>query len=344
MENQTLSFCNDADVGLLAHETAHQWFGDAVTCKTWEDCWLNEGFATYVTDRFIRRIDGDAAFDTLVFDQEHDVTSQLDGAVHAPPGVLDTFPNDTKRGKRVLDGRLVYNKGGLVLHMLNFVLGSDTMFFHALRHYVTGPHRYSVVTTEDLRSSVEEWSGLDLKWFFDEWVYAEGYPIYSLAWSQYDSAVSLAISQTQSSAKSPIFRMPIELRFVGNELDTAVIVWNDRPLRSYAFRFDRAVNHIEFDPHNYLIDGSLPRTLGVYRHEPSQSQLTVKQGSGGRFIFTLPENAGTNLLIYATNGELVKREPIVRETQSIELDLLELSNGAYFAQVGSQIAGFVIVR
>jgi aminopeptidase N len=343
MENQTLSFCNDADVELLAHETAHQWFGDAVTCKTWEDCWLNEGFATYVSDRFMRRVSGESAFDTSIFHEEQYVIGAPDGAVHAQPGVLDTFPDDYPRGKRVLDGRLVYNKGGLVLHMLNFVLGSDSAFFHAIRHYVTGPKRYGVVTTEDLRAAVEEWSGKDLKWFFDEWVYDEGYPIYSVAWSEYDSAVSVAISQSQSSQKSPVFRMPIELRFVGNRLDTSVIVWNDRSLQSYVFHFDRPVDHIQFDPHNYLLDGAAPQTLDVRENVHVQSKLKIERVTGDMFLFDLPVTAN-DVSIYSTTGELLQRELVAPGNTSITLDLRLLPNGAYFVRSGGQIAAFAICR
>lgn len=342
MENQTLSFCNDADWSLLAHETAHQWFGDGITCKTWNDCWLNEGFATYVNDLYGRRY-GDSLFNTWILGSEKYVTSFPGGAVHAQEGVLDTFPDDYTRGKRVLDGNLVYNKGALFLHMLNFVLGSDSAFFHAIRAYMTGPQRLGVASTEDLRASVERWSGKDLKWFFDEWIYDEGFPIYTLAWSQQDSAVSLAISQRVSSPRSPnVFRMPIELRFIGNTLDTIVTVWNDRSLQSYAFRFSEPLIGVQFDPHNYLIDGEAPRSLAVRTVTDSHNAFSLQRVAEDRYMFEFKDPTSHELSIYNMLGVVVSREPVAGGLGSIALDLRDLPSGPYFARFGKATLKFAI--
>ena len=228
MENETLSFCNDADWRLLAHETSHQWFGDGITCKTWNDCWLNEGFATYVTDLFGRRQFGQSYLDNDISNLSTYIKTVPDGAVHPTDSILESYTDDYFRGKRVLDGRLTYAKGGVFLHMLNYLLGSDTAFYRCIREYITSPLRYGVATAEDLRASVERSSGMDLKWFFDEWIYSEGFPIYSIVWSQQDSITTATVYQQSTSEKTPFFTMPIQLEFSGAGLDTTIQLLNDQ--------------------------------------------------------------------------------------------------------------------
>jgi len=302
MENQTLSFCNDAGSDLVAHETAHQWFGDGITCMTWNDCWLNEGFATYVTDLWDLDQHGRIYFDTAdILNQEKEATKLPGGFVHTPDSVLD---------RDVLNVRLVYSKAGLVLHMLRFVLGSDSAFFRAVREYMTGPLRYGVAGADDFRTSIERSSGKDLKWFFDEWIYGEGYPIYTVAWNTQDSLhPAVAISQTASTRTTPLFIMPIELRFQGNGLDTTVQVWNDRPLEPYSFTFPKPVTVLTFDPNNWLLDGELPRTLSVQSfNTPSSSSLTVRPAMNGYEIqFSLAEPANMSFEVYDVLGRQVSR-------------------------------------
>ncbi|HZK75572.1 MAG TPA: M1 family aminopeptidase [Candidatus Kapabacteria bacterium] len=334
MENETLSFCNDADSGLVAHETAHQWFGDAITCKTWNDCWLNEGFATYVADLFMRQNHGVPYFNDVISSREQNVTSQPDGTVHTPDSLLLTD---------VLNDRLVYDKGALLLHMLNFVLGSDSAFFRCLREYVTGPLRYGVAGAEDFRTSVEKSSGRDLKWFFDEWVYGDGYPIYDVAWNAQDSLhPSVAISQTGSTPNSPLFTMPIELEFIGSDIDTTVQVWDDAPLKPFGFTFSNPVTRLVFDPHNWLLDGSLPRTLAVHSaisSSPSEFRITKLLNSYSA-DFSVDKSGPVSIEIYDLLGRQIAMIPLgIQEAGSHSIPWrteTPLSPGAYFCRLISE--------
>ncbi|MDP4200837.1 MAG: M1 family aminopeptidase [Bacteroidota bacterium] len=338
MENQTLSFCNDADWSLLAHETAHQWFGDGITCKTWNDCWLNEGFATYVTDLFGRRRFGQSWVDTDFSLAEAYVTEVTDGRVHQTDSVFQNAPDDYQRGKRVLDGRLVYAKPGLVLHMLNYVLGSDTAFYRCVREYMMGPLRYGVASTEDFRAAIERASGKDLKWFFDEWIYGDGFPQYSIAWSEQDSLVSVAISQRGSSPNSPFFVMPIELRFTGPGLDTMVQVWNNHPLQSYVFQLSKPASLITFDPHNWLLDGASPRSMLVQSSPNNPARLSVMRESNGTYQFTFNLFGAPNvwLEIYDVMGRsvgFVDGGMMANGTESLQWIPNGLASGVYFGRL-----------
>ena len=334
MENETLSFCNDADSGLVAHETAHQWFGDAITCKTWNDCWLNEGFATYVTDLFFRQNEGTAVFDSMIIAQEDSITTQSGGAVHIPDSMLL---------QHVLDGKLVYDKGGLLLHMLNFVLGSDSAFFRCLREYVTGPLRYGVASAADFEHSVERSSGRDLGWFFNEWVYGDGYPIYDVTWNAQDSLhPSVAILQTGSTPHSPLFLMPIELEFIGDGIDTTVEVFDDVSLKSFGFTFSKPVTKLIFDPHNWLLDGSLPRMLAVHSLATSTaSNFRITHSLHSYFIgFSVDKSGPVTMKLYDLLGRETAMVPLgIQESGTHSISWrpeIPLSPGTYFCRLISR--------
>ncbi len=329
MENQTLSFCNSADPGLVAHETAHQWFGDAITCKTWNDCWLNEGFATYIADEYNGYFRHLVSFDTIMKGHERDVTSQPGGTVHTPDSLL--VPN-------TLNGRLVYSKAALLLHMLNFILGSDSAFFRCIREYITGPLRYHVASAEDFRAAVEKASGRDLKWFFNEWVYGDGYPIYSVTWAAKDSLHPVvAISERGSTEYSPFFTMPIELEFKGVGIDTIVQVWDDQALKAFQFSFSKPVQVMVFDPHNWLLDGEEPRTLAVRISQSQAMPFTVsKEVSGYDFMFSTSSAGDTHIAIYDMLGREVCIIPLGmldEGAHSIPYQFPALINGMYICQL-----------
>lgn len=154
---------------VVAHEIAHQWFGDSVTESTWADLWLSEGFATYFAGLFIEKYDGEDAFRDYMRDaakRYFNFEKQASFPIHdtETPKLMSLLnPNN-------------YEKGAWVLHMLRSQLG-DKAFFEGLRDYYNS-HKEANASTEDLRSALEKSSGKDLKGFFARWVYGSGHPIY----------------------------------------------------------------------------------------------------------------------------------------------------------------------
>lgn len=330
MENETLSFCNDGDSGIIAHETSHQWFGDAITCKTWNDTWLNEGFAVYTTDLFQKHYDGTAFFDTVIKIEEDTVTDNPGGTVYTPDSLLL---------KGTLSNRLVYCKGALLLHMLNFVLGSDTAYFRALREYVTGPLRYGVASAEDFQDAVEKASGLDLSWFFSEWVYGDGYPMYSLNWDVDDALhPAVAISQKGSTSASPLFTMPMQFEFIGDGIDTIVQVMNNQTLQAYDFTLSKPVNRMIFDPNNWLLDGELPRTLSVQSAQSNigESIQVIRNLNSFDIIFSTAKPGETAIQMYDNLGRNVATiNGGVEDAgqHSVSWHPVGLSNGVYYCRL-----------
>ena len=175
MENATAIFYADGffhrdgvPEGIIAHETAHQWFGDAVTEKTWPHVWLSEGFATYFAALYTQHAHGDSAFRAEM--------TELRDQVLADTGSVTTRPviDSTQKNLLALLDVNSYQKGGFVLHMLRSQLG-DSAFFRGLRDYYTA-HEHGNALSDDLRIALERASGRDLRGFFDQWLRRPGYP------------------------------------------------------------------------------------------------------------------------------------------------------------------------
>lgn len=209
MEHTTVSFMGSFSRGLIAHELAHQWFGDKITCGSWQDIWLNEGFATYLAALVIEDFDGEPSFKSWRVDKINNITSQTGGSVYIPAP-------DTTSVNRIFNSRLSYNKSAMVLHMLRKKLG-DATFFQGMKDYLIDPnYAYSYAKTEDFILKMENASGEDLGEFFNDWIYGEGYPSYHLEAHRVNpSEISIVVNQTQSDNSVSFFEAPLPIRLYG---------------------------------------------------------------------------------------------------------------------------------
>jgi aminopeptidase N len=185
---------------LIAHETAHQWFGDAVTERQWPHVWLSEGFATYFSALWAREARGDSAFRTRMRAIRSTVLGDSVSVTRRP--VIDTIETTLTR----LLNRNSYEKGGFVLHMLRAQVG-DSAFFRALRAYYA-EHRNSTALTADLQSAMEKTSGQKLDWFFDQWLRRPGYPELDAHW-RYDRQTHEVVIDVRQSERFGSFRVPL---------------------------------------------------------------------------------------------------------------------------------------
>jgi aminopeptidase N len=195
--NRTMS------VELIAHETAHQWFGDAVTIRDWPHLWLSEGFATYFSALWTERSRGDSAFRAQMAATRAQI---LDDSVAVPRRpVIDTVETNLP----ALLNANSYQKGGWTLHMLRRLIG-DSAFFGGVRRYYAA-HRHSTAATDDFRRAVEATSGQPLDWFFDQWLRRPGYPTPALSWSYDSAAARVTVTVDQSRSRFGAFRFPLTL-------------------------------------------------------------------------------------------------------------------------------------
>ena len=191
--------------GLIAHETAHQWFGDAVTERDWAHLWLSEGFATYFAALWTRAARGDSAFRAQMADVRRTILADTTAVTHRP--VIDTVETNFL----ALLNRNSYEKGGFVLHMLRAQVG-ERAFFDALRAYFA-KHKHATAVTDDLRAEMERESGQQLAWFFDQWLRRPGYPDVTAEWS-YDSTAREVVVTAQQGSRFGTYQLPLTVAAV----------------------------------------------------------------------------------------------------------------------------------
>ena len=237
----------------MSHELAHQWFGDLLTCRHWGEIWLNESFATFFEalwnehdkgkDHYLYEMYGNqqAYFQAWFQGNRRPIVTLR---YSDPDALFDTY---------------AYPRGGAVLSMVRFVLGEE-MFWKAINHYVK-KNQWQNVETSDLSSAIEEATGQNLEWFFDEWVYRMGHPEFEIT-STYDGAKSLklTVKQTQKpDDKRPwfpspdFFTMPVDIAVTTAGGEKIHRVWIDKREKEFTFEVDSKPLIINFDRGNYII-------------------------------------------------------------------------------------------
>jgi len=257
MEHTTVSFMGSFGRNLIAHELAHQWFGDKITCGSWKDIWLNEGFATYLSGLVVEHLDGFDAFRSWKGSNINNITSQSGGSVY----LTDT---DTLSSSRIFSSRLSYNKGAMVLHMLRHKIGDD-VFFQALKNYLADPElAYAYAKTPQLQAHLEAASGLNLTDFFNDWVYKEGFPIYNITVeNREEGKAKIIINQSQSSPSVSFFKMPVTILLTGKEQQLHYVnLENTENGQEFTVEVPFEVVDAAFDPDRDIISGN--NTIEVF--------------------------------------------------------------------------------
>jgi len=230
---------------ILAHELAHQWFGNALTVRNWSHVWLNEGFATYASLLWREQTTGEA--DYLAAARAWMVPETYAGALYVPDSgnVDEMFTHVT------------FRKGALVLHMLRHVMG-DSAFFRALRHYVLA-NMYRTVTTDSFERAAEDIYGRPLDWFFQEWVYHGGAPEYDVSeWTslhdQRGYHVAIAIRQGQEAS---VFRMPLDVLLTTRTGSARAVVLDSLRVQRFTVDAPDSVTAVSIDPDGWVIKASV---------------------------------------------------------------------------------------
>ncbi|PHR13687.1 MAG: peptidase M1 [Aequorivita sp.] len=326
MEHTTVSFMGSLGRGLIAHELGHQWFGDKVTCGSWQDIWLNEGFATYLSGLVIENFDGTSDFRTWRQDKIGSITDSPDGSVYVPA-------QDTTSVNRIFSSRLSYNKGSMVLHMLRKKLG-DAVFFQGLKDYLADPAlSYGYAKTPDLIRNMEAAAGgEDLSEFFDDWIYGEGYPRYTIRWNQGSgqSNINVEISQTQSHPSVSFFEAPVPLRIIGTQGEILEVIL-DNSINNQIFQpsVGFTVQSVQFDPEYHLISSNNNVVLGTEDLTWEQQIELYPNPTSGLVQLQKPTSLDIkNIRIYNALGQL-----LYSEKYSESVDVSKFSKGILFFRI-----------
>lgn len=241
---------SSANVRLIAHEVAHQWFGDSVTESTWADLWLSEGFATYFAALFVQRYEGEEAFRKYMADAARNIF-EYEKRKRTP-----IFDRETENLVELLNANN-YQKGAWVLHMLRASLG-DEVFFRGIRSYYEA-HKNSTASSEDLREALERASGRNLRPFFTRWIYDSGHPQYELTWRwARPRQLRLVLKQLQPGNA---FTDPVPLT-ISTASGPQTIVLNPTTKQLLkTIRLNAKPAQINLDPHNTLLKEASIRAL-----------------------------------------------------------------------------------
>ena len=284
MENTTATTLTDAvllderaaldedEDGLVAHELAHQWFGDLVTCRDWGEGWLNEGFATYAEYIWREHRDGRDAADVLL-DEFAESYLHEDGCRYRRPIATKLYDDPID----IFDHHL-YEKGGRVLHMLRQVLGDD-LFWKSLRRYLE-KHRHGVVETRDLARAVEDATGRVLDWFFGQWVIdGAGHPELKvgMSWDADAGVMDVTVEQTQKvEGRTPLFRLPATLRFRVGDRDVDVPVEITEQRHAFHVRLEAEPTQAILDPgRTILATVDTDKGLHLWANELAGATLAI---------------------------------------------------------------------
>ena len=336
MEHQTMTSQGFFEKGLTAHELGHQWWGNNVTCGSWADIWVNEGFASYSEYLMLENL-YPAEKNQHMLDVHTNVMSQPAGSVY----VLDSLNEG-----RIFSGRLTYDKGASIIHTMRFLLNNDVNFFQALKNYQI-QYADSVAKGIHVKAALEAQSGLDLTNMFNEWYFGEGYPTYSARWNSVGTNLLLEITHTGSAASiTPLFTNPLEVKFSRAGMsDTLIRLDIAANLNQfYIENIGDVTALISLDPNNWVVNkvGAIVEDLnfigifGLMEETQNNAIQLFPNPSNGSISIVGNFEGEAELTLISSQGSIVFSEMVSANTV---LDISPLKSGIYFVELNVQESG-----
>ncbi|WP_304344072.1 M1 family aminopeptidase [Chryseobacterium koreense] len=337
MEHATMSSMGAWSRSIIAHELAHQWFGDKVTCGAWNDIWLNEGFATFgqhlANEKLLMT---NSQFLSYLYSENDYITSATNGSVYVSDANLSNVG-------AVFSGRLSYSKGGYVLRMLKWILG-DAAFYQALQDYHSRPNlAYNYAVTADFKNSLLQSTGKDFTEFFNDWIYGQGYPTYQIKWNQMpDKTLLFKVSQTQSHSSVSFFEMPLPIKVNGTGGETAYLVLNHTTNNQlFANHLNFTVASVQFNYEYQIIQRNSTvakdtTLLGVSDIANAKVALYPNPVKDELSVSGISNNQPYQ--IFSMDGKMLK-DGIYQSGQKVNVN--QLTKGSYLLKVGEHQFKFI---
>jgi len=310
----------------VAHELAHQWFGDYVTCSEWNYLWLNEGFASYMEYVALQHLESQAKADYWIQNAHNKVVSLPGGSVYVP----DSLASDENK---LFDYRLQYKKGASILHTLRYEINNDSLFFAVLRDYLSA-YAYSVASAEDFKQIAETTTGIDFTDFFDQWYYGQGYPVFHIYWDQGNDTLTIESEQLTSSQETTLFKTHFDLKINSVAGDTVIRLFQETNIETYKIFFPETVISVEFDPEFWLI-------------QANEIVVSTAGNAGDPFSFRLMPNPASDYIIvmvdqkailqksmisvYDIRGQFLFQQKILQNKTNLDISMLD--KGVYLVQL-----------
>ncbi len=329
IEHQTMTFIYGWEANILVHEAAHQWFGNFITCNSWEDIWLNEGFATYLDWVYSEHLGFGEPLDALQVYAHGAIVS----IVSEPDGSV--YVDDISDPARIFDLRLSYYKGAMLLHMLRGKLG-DEDFYEGVHNFLYDPdHVFGYVSTADLKGKLEQSSGEDLTEFFNDWLYGQGHPIYHLTWDYDNGQLKMKLDQETSHHSVNFFEMPLPIEVRGPNAQDSIVLRLDHTHSGQVFNesVPFEVVEVKFDPYHWVLSS-------IYENTITEAVVTSANALASPTVKIYP-NPGSDRLYVQTDrplkelkiADIIGRTITTSSFQDSGLYIGDLLSGLYVLSV-----------
>lgn len=317
MEHQTMTSTGSHLFYIIAHELGHQWFGNNVTCATWQDIWINEGFASY--SEYL-------AYEFLYSQQDADdwMENAHLWALQLTSGSVYVPFNMVMYESRVFNYKLTYRKGMALVHMIRNEINNDETFFNLLRGFQL-EFADNVASGNDLRDYLGRNTSIDFTDFFDEWYYGEGFPTYSVERQQSNDEIEISLSQTPSSYVTSFFSNTLELKLFASDWDTIIRIKPTANPHIVNLIKDKNIIDIEIDPNNWILNKA-GTIIGVDNYQEISTISYYPNPFVDEIRMDNPQEEKLLIEIFTMNGSKVFSKEI---NTSLNLPLGNLESGMY---------------
>jgi len=340
MENQTMTTINSSLLDenpdfvstyswVIAHELAHHWFGDYVTCKTWNDVWINEGFASYMEYVALEKMHLDSLAKKLMNVTHSIALTSEQTSVYVPDSSLN---NDS----RIFNTPTTYKKGASILHTLRYEINNDSLFFKGLKDFLT-QYSYSVAGTDDFKNSMEHTTGLDLTDFFNQWYYGVGYPRFNINWSQNSDTLTIRSVQSTTYSNPALFKTHFDVKLKYLSSDSTVRLFQNTNNQIFKIPVTGKVSSIEFDPDDWILKRVESLITGINHGVDNSNSIRVypnpfKESTNFEFIVNKPQPVKIEIL--NVNGAIVESK-IINCFEGMNYNIMgtSLNKGIYFYRI-----------
>ncbi len=334
MEHQTMTTIGGFPFWLVSHELGHMWFGDNVTCATWSDIWINEGFATYSNVLCEEFINGSSSGQSLIAQKQNQAISSPGGSVYVP--IDQVFPGNEGR---IFSSRLSYSKGAAVVHTLRHEIQDDELFFNVI-HTFQNDFTDSTATGEDFKNTAEEVTGMDFEQFFEQWYYGEGYPIYDIEFYNLNGVNHFDVLQNTSSS-TPFFDMRMDMRmYFDDGTDSLVSFHQSENFISFSHTTGKEVVYIDVDPYDWTMEQA-STSVNI---DKTKTPVTFKIGqnrtnSNITLYFSDKENLNRDITITDMTGKIVYTQQ--SSNNEFAINTSYLTNGVYVIRASNGVNTYV---
>lgn len=326
MEHQTMTTLGNFGFGLVSHELGHMWFGDYVTCATWQDIWINEGFASYCEYVALENLQSlSDAKNWMNYAHNYAFDESLK-SIYIPFA-------DANDENRIFNYRLSYKKGASILHTLRHEINNDDLFFSSIKEYlkIFGD---SVATGEDFKNVMSSETGIDLDPFFDQWYYGVGYPRFTVEYSQANDTLFLSVAETTTTSQTPLFQLYVDYKVSYSTGDTILRLYQSKNTEIFKIPFSKEISKIVVDPDNWI--ANTPGSVNSIETIKSNEILYTFYPNPVKDYLTINFNLKLigkekRIEIIDLNGRLISTSTTTDNLTAIDVSCL--SDGLYFIKV-----------